>query len=177
MKNILISKHIKSNFFFRILQHFNVDSNEYEVIFTSNATASLKLVAESFTFSENFKDFGTFWYNTSNHTSVLGMRSIVNTPNIKPFNKEELFGMIDQKRLAHSKSYSKNSLITFSAQCNFNGFKFPLNVIEKIHMNGLSDDANHYVCLDAASFCSTNFLDMKLYKPDFVCMSFYKMIG
>ena len=31
--------------------------------------------------------------------------------------------------------------------------------------------------LDAATFVSTNQLDLGTYKPDFVCMSFYKLFG
>lgn len=67
---------------------------------------------------------------------------------------------------------NSKGLITFPAQCNFNGFKFPLELIQKFQKN-----PENFVCLDAASFVSTNFLDLTLYKPDYVCLSFYKMFG
>ena len=37
---------------FRVLHHFNTNSAEYSLVFTANATAALKLLAECF-------DFGT----------------------------------------------------------------------------------------------------------------------
>jgi molybdenum cofactor sulfurtransferase len=142
------------------LKHFNADSEEYSVIFTSGATASLKLVAETFKFSHD----GAFTYFTDSHTSVLGMREVVQTDKIIPVTKKEL---IDVNFVI-----STPGLVTFPAQCNFNGFKFPLELIEKFHQN-----SDLFVCLDAASFVSTSHLDLQLYKPDFVCLSFYKIFG
>lgn len=40
-------------YFFRILKHFNTDSNEYSVVFTSGATAALKLAVECFDFKKS----------------------------------------------------------------------------------------------------------------------------
>lgn len=40
-------------YFFRILKHFNTDSNEYSVVFTSGATATLKLAVECFDFKKS----------------------------------------------------------------------------------------------------------------------------
>lgn len=147
------------------------------MIFTSGATSSLKLVAETFSFStEENSNKGAFYYCLHNHTSVLGMRAIVSTTNIEPVSKKILTDLPNENRLKF-KNFSKNSLVTFSAQCNFNGIKVPLEIVEKIQHCGLSDDANFYVCLDASSFVSTNFLDLTKYRPDFVCLSFYKMFG
>lgn len=129
------------------------------MIFTSGATASLKTVGESFQFSED----GKFYYLTDSHTSVLGLREIVQTKNIIPVTKDKLI----------DKSFDFTSgLIVFPAQCNYNGFKFPLNLIENFHQN-----SEAFVCLDAASYVSTNVLDLQLFKPDYVCLSFYKIFG
>ena len=38
-------------FIFRILEHFGTTGEDYSVIFTSGATAALKLLAESFRFN------------------------------------------------------------------------------------------------------------------------------
>lgn len=161
---------------YRVLKHFNTNSDKYSIIFTSGTTASLRLIAESFSFSESNCDNGTFYYLLNNHTSVLGMREIMKTENIKTVTKNELLKLPNQNRLQDNK-FVKNSLVTFSAQCNFNGYKFPLEVIEKIQNYGLTDDSNFYVCLDAASFVSTNFLDLDKFSPDFVTLSFYKIFG
>ncbi|MFW8423601.1 aminotransferase class V-fold PLP-dependent enzyme, partial [Klebsiella pneumoniae] len=36
---------------------------------------------------------------------------------------------------------------------------------------------NFYILLDAASFVGSSYLDLSKYKPDFICVSFYKMFG
>lgn len=144
---------------FRILGILNADADEYSVIFTSGATASLKLVGESFKFNED----GAFFYLTDSHTSVLGMREIVQTKLIVPVTKQNL----------NDQNFETNSgLITFPAQCNFNGFKFSLDLIKKFHEN-----PEMFVCLDAASYVATNVLDLGRFKPDYVCLSFYKIFG
>ncbi|CRK87434.1 CLUMA_CG001235, isoform A [Clunio marinus] len=145
---------------YRILKHFNAAFEDYSVIFTSGATGALKLVGETFQFTEN----DSFYYLTDSHTSVLGMREIVGTENIIPLTKQEL--------LDKALKLNHPGLITFPAKCNYNGFKYPLEIIEKFH-----DDPQMFVCLDAASFVSTNHLDLGRYKPDYVCISFYKIFG
>ena len=54
---------------------------------------------------------------------------------------------------------------------NFNGRKYPLSWIQMLQ------SSSHLVLLDAASFVSTNTLDLSSVKPDFVVISFYKMFG
>ena len=63
-----------------ILNFFQADPTEYSLIFTSGATDSLRLVAESFQFSNDLSsyqkqnDSGIFVYLKESHTSVIGMR-------------------------------------------------------------------------------------------------------
>lgn len=88
-----------------------------------------------------------------------------------------------------------NSLFVFPAQCNFSGFKYPLELITTSHMGLLSEinidfcinkttvkeqekKENDWFCLlDAASFVGTNELDLSVWKPDMVALSFYKIFG
>ena len=56
---------------------------------------------------------------------------------------------------------------------NFNGRKYPLSWIKELQ----SASESNFVLLDAASYVSTNNLDLSRVKPDFVVMSFYKMFG
>jgi molybdenum cofactor sulfurtransferase len=53
------------------LQHLNAPVGAYVVVFTSGATAALRLVAESFPWSPSSE----FRYTASNHTSVVGIRA------------------------------------------------------------------------------------------------------
>nr|XP_019559619.2 molybdenum cofactor sulfurase 3 isoform X3 [Aedes albopictus] len=158
---------------YRVLRHFNTRSSEYSLVFTSGTTASLKLVAESFVFGAE----GAFVYLKDSHTSVLGMREIVGTERIFPIDREQLLEQLDSNGRSDNQQHS--SLVVFPAQCNFNGVKYPLELVEKIQRNGMSgyDKERFRVCLDAASFVSTSFLDLSKHQPDFVCLSFYKMFG
>lgn len=155
---------------YKIVNHFNTTTDEYSVIFTSGATASLKLLAETFDFGSSGN--GWFMYLRDNHTSVLGMREIVTTNYIKCIERNDFlnnrFDEIDT---------DGNSLLVYPAQCNFNGNKYSLEKIEQMQKQNTDNYSNRYVCLDAASFAGTNYLDLDKYHPDFVCISFYKLFG
>lgn len=161
---------------YKILHWFNTTSDEYSVIFTSGATASLKILAESFDFDDSSSnDGGCFSYLRDNHTSVLGMREIVKTKNINCVERNQfLCG-----NFAEAIANKGNSLLVYSAQCNFSGFKYPLSAIKSYQTaNGVTiDNSRQYVCLDAAAFVATNPLDLSKCHPDFVCISFYKIFG
>lgn len=178
------------------MRHFNTDATEYAVVFTANATAAIKLVAETFDFG--YETIGSFYYCQENHTSVLGMREIVQTPNQFVLTKGEILENLETLRSASpqttftSDSSKGNSLLAVSAQCNFSGYKIPLNVISNIQKAGLVnigsqvagstvttkvDSSNFYIFLDTASFVATNYLDLQKYQPDFLCLSFYKIFG
>ncbi|XP_055304058.1 molybdenum cofactor sulfurase 3 [Sitodiplosis mosellana] len=159
---------------YKVLEWFNTTSDEYSVIFTSGATASLKLVAETFDFDD--ENTGSFLYLQDNHTSVLGMREIVKTNNIICVERDNFMSGKFQGSLRQR----GNSLLVFPSQCNFSGFKYPLSEIHRFQTaNGSTsiERSNRYVCLDAAAFVSTNSLDLVKWRPDFVCVSFYKLFG
>jgi molybdenum cofactor sulfurtransferase len=185
----------------KILQKlFNTSSNDYELIFVSNATQGLKLLAENFQFEleceneteNNEENTSNFLYLHDNHTSAIGMREIVlaNNPNtkvycateqenysfnIKSISRPEKYRI---KQLTKpKKSLIKYNLLIFPAQSNFNGRKYELNTKEKLIEN--FDKNNWYFCLDTASLLSTSSLDLSQNenRPDFLVLSFYKMFG
>jgi molybdenum cofactor sulfurtransferase len=88
-----------------------------------------------------------------------------------------------------NQNYNYN-LLVYPAQSNFNGRKYSLSLIEKIKKNDLVirnieslndcstiDKSKWFVCLDSASFVCTSQLDLSIYKPDFLVISFYKIFG
>lgn len=154
---------------YKILSSFNTTTDEYSVVFTCGATAALKLLAETFDF--NNEEPGCFRYLRDNHTSILGLREIVDTKNISCIERDDL---LNGSFVKEASTQFGNSLCVFPAQCNFNGFKYPLDLIDRIQNAGSN---NWYVCLDAASFAAASFLDLNKYRPDFVCLSFYKLFG
>ncbi|KOC70306.1 Molybdenum cofactor sulfurase 1 [Habropoda laboriosa] len=174
-----------------ILDHFHTSSDEYSVIFTSGATASLKIIADTFLFSEDGKHMshsGHFVYTQDNHTSVLGMREVIVKKGAKVtcLSHSNVFEIFNSpSKSLRSSSFSQqnsNSLFVYPAQCNFSGLKYPLTWIKDVHNGVLSNvvsdkSTKWYVLLDAAAFASTNELDLSTFKPDFVCLSFYKMFG
>lgn len=70
-------------------------------------------------------------------------------------------------------------------QSNFCGRRYPLDWAEQLRSGQLyikpcrsgSKTRQWHVLLDAASFVSTARLDLSATKPDFVCVSFYKLFG
>lgn len=162
---------------YSILEHFNTNSEEYSVIFTSGATGSIKTVAECFDYGKECE--GSLIHLENNHTSVLGMR--IYAKNVKELKVVEAFNVLKNSRNI-SEYENDNSLFVYPAQCNFSGTKFPLEWIDKVKegcLNSIVETkcSNWFVLLDSASYSSTNQLDLSKYKPDFVAISFYKMFG
>jgi len=157
----------------RVLQFFNAPADEYQVIFTSNATHALKLVGESYPFAPG----GAFLLTFDNHNSVNGIREyarahgarIVYVPVVPPEMRSA------EPRIASALAEHAGSegghLFAYPAQSNFSGVQHPLEWIEQAHAHGWD------VLVDAASFAPTNVLDVARWRPDFVTLSFYKMFG
>lgn len=55
-----------------VLEYCSASKNEYDVIFTSGSTDSLKLVAQSFPWTEE----SCYCYIADNHNSILGIREL-----------------------------------------------------------------------------------------------------
>ncbi|MGK2856895.1 MAG: aminotransferase class V-fold PLP-dependent enzyme [Thermoanaerobaculia bacterium] len=155
----------------RILDWFNASPDEYEVIFTANASGALKLLGESYPFAEG----DTYLLSWDNHNSVNGIREFARrrgaeyryVPLLRPdlrFDEERLTAELDRLGGAHR-------LFAFPAQSNFSGVQHPLEWIERAQKRGW------HVLLDAAAFAPTNRLDLGQWHPDFVTLSFYKMFG
>lgn len=173
----------------RILQHFNTNPEEYTIIFTSGCTAALKLVAESFqwTCAESGESRSRFCHLTDNHTSVVGMRglSVPAGALTLPINLDQIHR--DKNTLHKKISMAKEEncrihhLFCYPAQSNFSGTKYPLSWISDIKLKKLYPfsriPGTWNVLVDAASFVSTSPLNLSLYQPDFIPISFYKMFG
>lgn len=155
----------------QVLAWFDADPDEYEAIFTGNASHALKLVGESYPFEAGDRFLLTF----DNHNSVNGIREFDRVrgaettylPLAAELRVDET--MLDAE-LARARSGGRN-LFAYPAQSNFSGVQHPLEWIERAH------EAGWDVLLDAAAFVPTNRLDLSRWHPDFVALSFYKMFG
>ena len=159
-----------------ILNFLGTTSDKYTVIFTASATASLRLLAESFPWTNE----SLYLYTRDNHNSVLGMRRWATHygAKFKSIDYDDLAG--EGKR--NDGSSEVNHLFAFPAEENFAGRKYPLSWIKKFQNTDFGDRFSQkkgkwYVLLDAAAYLPTNKLNLNKYPADFVVMSFYKIFG
>ncbi|MDH5805113.1 MAG: aminotransferase class V-fold PLP-dependent enzyme, partial [Gemmatimonadota bacterium] len=153
----------------RVLEFFNADPDEYLMVYTANASHGLKLIGESYPFESG----GKFALTFDNHNSVNGIREFARSHGAAieyvPVLPPDL--RLAEDRLLEtlqSADPDQDNLFAFPAQSNFSGVKHPLAWIEKAQQLGWD------VMLDAAAFAPTNRLDLSLWHPEFVVLSFYK---
>src|SRR5262245_14695831 len=155
-----------------VLRWFNASPDEYCVIFTPNATGALRLVAEAYP----FRPGGRCLLTADNHNSVNGVReyaraagaSTTYVPSTTPsLRVDEPALDLELRRAARG----RDNLFAYPAQSNFSGVQHPLEWIERAQALGWD------VLVDAAAFVPTNRLDLSVWKPDFVPVSFYKLLG
>ena len=155
-----------------VLEYFNAPPGEYAVIFTPNASGALKLVGEAYPFAPD----GHYLLTFDNHNSVNGIREFARrkgapftyVPVVAPDLRIDMAAL--ETGLAQARPGAAN-LFAFPAQSNFSGVKHPLQLIAKARERGWD------VLVDSAAFAPSNRLDLAVWRPDFVPLSFYKMFG
>ncbi|MBI2259723.1 MAG: aminotransferase class V-fold PLP-dependent enzyme [Flavobacteriia bacterium] len=153
-----------------VLDYFS--AKDYYCVFTLNASHALQIVGESFPFNEK----SHFLLFSDNHNSVNGIREFCRskkgTYSYSKINVEDLrINKIELENQLNDYSDKENKLFAFPAQSNVSGVKHSLEWIN------VAQKKSWYVLLDAAAFVPTSKLDLSLYKPDFVSISFYKIFG
>jgi selenocysteine lyase/cysteine desulfurase len=155
-----------------VLRHFGADEEEYACVFTPNATGALRLVGEAYPFGPRDRFLATF----DNHNSVNGIREFARAKGAAtayvPLEAPDLRvagGLLE--RYLDDAGPDGHNLFAYPAQSNFSGVKHPLEWIAAAQERGWD------VIVDAAAFVPTNRLDLSVWKPDFVPISFYKMFG
>lgn len=150
-----------------VLEFFDADSAVYDVCFTTNATAALRLVGESYPFRRESRLVLT----ADNHNSVVGIREFAGRrgacTEYVPLDTE--LRLTDVNPLLPAATAP--SLFAFPAQSNFSGVQHSLAIAVLARQRGYS------VLLDAAAFVPTNRLSLRQLAVDFVALSFYKMFG
>ena len=155
-----------------VLSFFRASPQEYVVIFTPNASGALKLVGESYPFAPG----GRYMLTFDNHNSVNGIREFAQAkgapvtyvplepPGLR-VNEAHL-----QRLLAQARPGQPN-LFAYPAQSNVTGVQHPLDWIAHAQQQGWD------VLVDCAAFVPSNRLDLSVWHPDFVPLSFYKLFG
>ena len=153
-------------------EFFSADPEEYDVIFTQNASHALKLVGEAYPFEPG----SCYLVSYDNHNSVNGIREFARRKGAEvvyvPVRKPDL--QLDEAlvmRGLETETTCPSKLFAYPAQSNFSGVQHPLEWVEIARAKGWD------VVLDTAAFAPTNRLDLSAVRPDFAVVSFYKMFG
>lgn len=152
----------------RLLDLFNADPTDFDVVFVANATAGIKLVMEAF---RDHEDGYWYGYHRDAHTSLIGVRE--GAAQHHCFTSDaEVNEWIEER----GNEATRPALFAYPAQSNMNGRRLPLDWSRRIRTNKQGS-----VCtlLDAAALVSTSPLDLSDPEsaPDFTVLSLYKIFG
>ncbi|KAM7211235.1 molybdenum cofactor sulfurase [Rhypophila decipiens] len=155
----------------RVLQFFNADPDEFDLVFVANATAGIKLVMEAMRAQPGGFDYA---YHQSSHTSLVGVREEARKSTCLSNDQVESW-------LVGSCPFENSGgdgpiLFAYPAQSNMDGRRLPLAWAEKVRS---ASDRKTFTLLDAAAFVSTSPFDLGCSEtaPDFTVLSFYKIFG
>jgi selenocysteine lyase/cysteine desulfurase len=130
------------------------------------------LVGEAYPFAPG----GRLLLTYDNHNSVNGIREFARRKGADvryvPVTDSEL--RVDARLMSQALADTtpgRPHLFAFPLQSNFSGVQHPLSLVDEAQAHGFD------VLVDAAAFVPTNRLDLSVVRPDFVCISFYKMFG
>ena len=149
------------------LRWLDADPSQYDVVFTANATAAIRILAEAFPFRHGSRLVLT----ADNHNSVNGLR-------VRAGRRRALVDYVPLDGNLRASDPSPwlmapraPSLFAFPAQSNFSGVRHPLEWVAAAQERG------YRVLLDAAAFLPTKALSLSAVPADFVALSFYKLFG
>ncbi|XP_065021542.1 molybdenum cofactor sulfurase-like isoform X1 [Musa acuminata AAA Group] len=188
----------------QVLDYLNASPKNYRCVFTSGATAALKLIGECFPWSSE----SCYMYTMENHNSVLGIREyafdrgaaavavdVKEGTCLQNRSHESSFEFLEHtvQRRAHlfqqnalngKTSGNTYNLFAFPSECNFSGQKFSLDLVNYVKEGGgkpLTGSPRRRGCwmvlIDGAKGCATEPPDLTRYPADFVVFSFYKIFG
>ncbi|KAK0632825.1 pyridoxal phosphate-dependent transferase [Immersiella caudata] len=158
----------------RVLQFFNADPDEFDVVFVANATSGIKLVTEAL---RSLPAGFDYVYHQSSHTSLIGVRE--EARNSICLDDPQVEGWLKGRDPFSDDSDDRPLLFAYPAQSNMDGQRYPLRWADQVRHAGSSRTRRTYTLLDAAAFVSSSPLDLSRVEtaPDFVVLSFYKIFG
>lgn len=168
----------------KALKFLGADPAHFDLVFTANATAAIKLVAESFRdLALESSISGSFWYgyHKDAHTSLVGPREHTNGQHHCFTTDQEVEDwLLGYNSLPGRKEDDEMpGIFAFPGQSNMTGRRLPLSWSRKLRRSNRISHQNTYSLLDAAALATTTQLDLSDPEaaPDFTVLSFYKIFG
>ena len=152
-----------------VLQFLDADEATYDVCFTANTTAAIKLVAESYPFSPH----SSCLLSVDNHNSVNGIREYARRAGarVRYMPLDDELRLQEADAVIEREARRGGGLLAFPAQSNFSGVRHPLALVVKAKARGFD------VLLDIAAFVPSHAFSLRECPADFVALSFYKLFG
>ncbi|KAI9642355.1 hypothetical protein NHQ30_009159 [Ciborinia camelliae] len=168
----------------KALKFLGADPAHFDLVFTANATAAIKLVAESFRdLALESSTSGSFWYgyHKDAHTSLVGPREHTNGQHHCFTSDQEVEDWLLGYRSLPGRREDDETpgIFAFPGQSNMTGRRLPLSWSKKLRRSTRISHQNTYSLLDAAGLATTTQLDFSDPEaaPDFTVLSFYKIFG
>ncbi|KAK4181597.1 putative molybdenum cofactor sulfurase [Triangularia setosa] len=158
----------------RVLQFFNADPADFDVVFVANATAGIKLVVDALRAAPDGFDYA---YHQASHTSLVGIRE--EARNSLCLDDRQVEEWVTGQSPFEGHGEDRPTLFAYPAQSNMDGSRFPLRWSETIRWDTKSSRSRTYTLLDAAAYVCSLPLDLSCVEkaPDFTVLSFYKIFG
>ncbi|KAL4916153.1 pyridoxal phosphate-dependent transferase [Aspergillus aurantiobrunneus] len=165
----------------QLLRFFGASPDDFDLVFTANATASIKLVGDcmsnyagSHHSSSSSKRCGfNYVYHQDSHTSLVGLREVATGGSVCLFGDEAVETWINRGKGGYGR---KNvTLFAYPGQSNMTGRRTPRSWPSRIRRA----HRDTYTLWDAAAIASTSPLDLSDAEgsPDFTVVSLYKIFG
>jgi molybdenum cofactor sulfurtransferase len=168
----------------KALAFVKADPEHFDLVFTANATAAIKMVAECFRdLASASPNSSTFWYgyHKDAHTSVVGVREMTKGNHHCFTSDDEVENWLNNFHATYIAPSSSTvpGLFCYPGQSNMTGRRLPLSWTRKLRQSNMPSHQNTYSLLDAAALATTTQLDFSDpdSAPDFTALSFYKIFG
>jgi molybdenum cofactor sulfurtransferase len=159
-----------------VLRFFNASPDDFEVVFVANATAAIKLVADTFRDNES-----GFWYgyHFESHTSLVGVRELATRGSRCFFTDDEVDSWLNEHVESGGGQCPELSLLAYPGQSNMTGRRLLVDWCQRVNSFRKTSGEGLYTLFDAAALVSTSPLDLSDpgSAPDFIATSFYKIFG
>lgn len=166
----------------QVLRFFHANPDDYDLVFTANATSAIRMVGECFRDyahattkssarsllgrgkSKSFR----FGYHRDAHTSLVGLRELGDGRDTCLASHKEV-----EQWMSSDTNINQPTLFAYPGQSNMTGRRLPLTWPKQLRKSR----RNAYTLLDAAALSTCIQLEIDRDEPDFTAVSFYKIFG